>query len=86
MRTVSQSEALQSFPSLLEEVKDHSVVICGEDRELGVLVSMEDFEIIRRTKSQQLLDLCDTMNEEIAVKAKMYGMSLEDVQKELLAD
>jgi PHD/YefM family antitoxin component YafN of YafNO toxin-antitoxin module len=86
MRTVSQSEALRSFPSLLEEVKNHSVVILGEDRELGVLISMEDFELIRKTKSKQLLELCDTISDEVAGKAKMYSLSLEDVEKELLAD
>ncbi len=86
MRTVSQSEALKSFPTLLEETKVHPVVICEDERELGVLVSMEDYKVMRQAKAKNFLDLCDELGRKFEFQAKREGISLEELEKELLAD
>jgi PHD/YefM family antitoxin component YafN of YafNO toxin-antitoxin module len=86
MRTVSQSEALKSFPTLLEETKVHPVVICEDERELGALISMEDYKVMRQAKAKNFLALCNELSQKVALQAEKDGVTLEDLEKELLAD
>ena len=86
MRVVSESDAMQSLPSLLKEVKTQAVVISDGKEELGALVSMEDYELVRRANVKSSLKLCDRMGEEIATKAAEQGVPLEEVQRYLLSD
>jgi hypothetical protein len=86
MRVVSEADAMQSLPSLLQEVKTHSVVIRQGEEELGALVSMDDYEIVRRANIERFLKLCDQIGNEIAAKAKEQRVPLEEVQRHLLSD
>lgn len=86
MRTVTPTEASTSLPRLLEEAKDNAVVICDDKNELGALVSMEDYEIVRRAKAKRLLASFDDLHAAIAQRAEADGMSLDEVEQRLLAD
>jgi prevent-host-death family protein len=86
MRTVAQSEAIATLPALLDEVERQPVVISREGQEVAALVSMKDYELVRKANVKSLLELCDRMGEQIAARAKEEGKSVEEVQRYLLCD
>jgi PHD/YefM family antitoxin component YafN of YafNO toxin-antitoxin module len=86
MRTVAQSEAIATLPALLDEIERQSVVISREGHEVGALVSMKNYELVRRANIKRFLELCDRTGAEIAAKAKEQGVPLEEVQRYLLSD
>ena len=81
MRVVSESDAVQTLPSLLKEVKTQSVVIRDGEEELAALVSMEDYEIVRRAKAEKLFDLMDEFGGQIRTRAAADGLTPDDLMK-----
>ena len=51
MQTVTTDEAMQKLPDLLREVKSRAVVIRDGDRPVGALVSMDDYEVVRKAQA-----------------------------------
>jgi prevent-host-death family protein len=86
MRTVAQSEAIATLPKLLDEVERQSVVISREGQEVAALVSMKNYELVRKANIKAFLELCDQMGDEIAAKAAEEGIPVEEVQRYLLSD
>jgi PHD/YefM family antitoxin component YafN of YafNO toxin-antitoxin module len=81
MRVVSESDAMQSLPSLLKEVKTHAVVISDGKEELAALVSMEDYELVRKAKVERLFRAMDEFGEQVRVRAAAEGLTPDDVMK-----
>jgi PHD/YefM family antitoxin component YafN of YafNO toxin-antitoxin module len=83
MRVVSESDAMQSLPSLLKEVKIHSVEIRDGEEMLGAIVSKEDYEIVRKAKVARLLAAMDRLGEAMREEAAQKGISLDDLERML---
>jgi hypothetical protein len=81
MRVVSESDAIQSLPSLLKEVSTHAVVIREGDEDLGAIVSMEDYEVIRKSKIERLLRTMDDLGAKIRERAAADGLTPDDLMK-----
>lgn len=81
MRVVSESDAIQTLPSLLKEVRTQSVVIRDGEEELAALVSMEDYEIVRKVKADRLFGLMDGLGDQIRTRAAADGLTPDDLMK-----
>jgi prevent-host-death family protein len=62
MRTVSQSDAVATLPALLDEVTSQPVAIVRNGKEVAVLVTPEEYELIRHQKIQRLFDSMDAIS------------------------
>ena len=78
---ISATKAKQHFAALLDAAQRGPVRIQRHERDIAVLVSPEDFEMIRRTKAQELIRL----TEEIGRYAAPEGMT-EAESEPLLAE
>jgi len=82
MRAVTKSELAASVPELLDEANQQSILITDEqDRELGVLISMKDYEFMRKARAQSFLETARKMGEEIRVRAEAEGISMEEIAR-----
>jgi PHD/YefM family antitoxin component YafN of YafNO toxin-antitoxin module len=82
MRVVSEADAIQSLPSLLREVDRQAIVVCDGERELGVIVSVKEYELMRQAKISGFLQACDAMAE----GAKRAGIVDEETLAAFLAE
>ncbi len=81
MRVVSETDAIESFPSLLRQADQHSVVVRDGDRELGAIVSMEDFEVVRKARADRAIRAMEVLGESLRKAAAEEGISPEDLEK-----
>jgi len=72
---------MQTLPSLLKEIKTQAVVISDGKEELGALVSMKDYELIRRAKVETFLRMSDELGEQMRTRAAVDGLTPEDLMK-----
>jgi hypothetical protein len=77
MRIVSKADAIKNFFSLLRDVDDHSVVIEDGDEEIGAIVSMEDYELVQKSKVERFLKASEVLGEQIREGAAAEGLSLK---------
>lgn len=81
MRVVSETDAIESFPSLLRQVEQHSVVIRDGDQELGAIVSMEDYKAARKVKIDRAIRAMEALGKSLREAAAEEGISSEDLGK-----
>jgi prevent-host-death family protein len=81
MKTVSATEAKQRFAAMIDAAQREPVVIRRQNRDVAVIVSVEDYERIRKAN---IAELQRTMNQ-ISTHAKARGMT-EKVLADLLKD
>jgi len=81
MRVVSEADAIQTLPSLLKEVQMQPVVIRDGEEEVAALVSMEDYELVRKAKSEQLSASMDRLGDQIRTRAAADGLTPDDLIK-----
>lgn len=81
MRTVSATEAKQSFAALLDTAQREPVVIRRHERDVAVLLSADEYEQMRGARITKFQRFCDRVAEE----AKVRGMN-EAVLEEILRD
>lgn len=81
MRTVSATDAKQSFAALLDTAQREPVVIRRHDRDIAVLMSADEYERLRDFYVRELEDLCNN----VSAQAKARGMN-EAVLEDLLRD
>ncbi len=83
MQTVSQTEAMQKLPELLRDAKSNAVVISDGDEPLGAIVSMDDYEVVRRAKIDNSLTAMNDLGAILRREAAREGISLDDLEKML---
>lgn len=79
MRTVTASEAKQSFASLIEAAGREPVVIQRQKRDVAVVLSMEEYERLTRLNVSEFQRFCD----QVGKRAAKAGLD-EDTLRELL--
>jgi PHD/YefM family antitoxin component YafN of YafNO toxin-antitoxin module len=77
MRSISQSEAVATLPALIDELKHQSVVIERDGAEVAVIVTPEEYELIRREKIQRLFESMDAVAESVAKNVRDAADTLE---------
>ncbi len=81
MRAVSESDAMQTLPSLLKEAKTQAVEIRDGDEVLGAIVSKEDYELIRRAKAEDFLRASTEFGEQLRARAGEEGITTDDLAR-----
>lgn len=79
MKIVSATEAKQTLGAVLDAAQREPVIVRRQNRDVAAIVSMEDFDRIQRSKTNDFIRLY----EELAAKAKARGMT-EEIARELL--
>jgi prevent-host-death family protein len=80
MRAVSATEAKRRLPALLDVAQREPVVIRRRNRNVAVIVSVEDYESIRRNHIADFEKTCDRIGAE-AVRRDMTEEILADILK-----
>lgn len=83
MQTVSQAEAMQNLPELLREAKSNAVVIRDGDEAIGALVSMDDYEVVRKAKVEAALNAMQDLGALLRREAVREGISLDELESML---
>jgi len=81
MLSVSATDAKQRLAALLDTAQREPVVIRRHDRDVAVLLSIDQYERMRGARIQEFQRFCDRVAEE----AKARGMN-EAVLEEILRD
>jgi len=80
MRTISASEAKQGFSALIDAASREPVIIQRQKRDVAVVLSITEFERLKRLNVAEFQRLCDRIGE----RAQAAGMN-ESRLAELLA-
>jgi len=83
MSVVTEADVIARLPSLLEEAKRRPVTISDGDNDLGVLISMEDFQFVRRAKADRFLRAMHAFGKELRDSAAEEGISVDELEKML---
>jgi CBS-domain-containing membrane protein len=83
VRVVSESDAIQSLPTLLREAEKQTVVVRDGDRELAAIVSMKDYETIRKAKVERLKMAMQQYGDSLRADATEAGISLDELERML---
>jgi len=83
MSVVTEADVIARLPSLLDEAKQHSVIIRDGDNDLGAIVSMEDLQIVRRVKADRFLSAMHELGKELRAAAAEEGISVDELEKML---
>ncbi|WPF88880.1 type II toxin-antitoxin system Phd/YefM family antitoxin [Cyanobacterium aponinum AL20118] len=81
MQFVTATEAKQTFASVIDKAQREPVVIRKQNRDVAVIMSMEDYNRITRTNIQEF----QQFRANIGRKAQENGLT-EDILNELLKD
>jgi PHD/YefM family antitoxin component YafN of YafNO toxin-antitoxin module len=71
MATLTQSELGETAAKLLQEAGERPVIIVDGDREVAAIVSIEDFEVVRKARIERVLRAFDGVAED----AKAAGIN-----------
>lgn len=81
MKTVSATEAKQRFAAMIDAAQREPVVIRRQNRDVAVIVSVEDYERIRGVANEELDRLCESVSKQAAERGltdKMLADLLKD--------
>jgi prevent-host-death family protein len=81
MKVMTISEAQAAFDKVLESLADDSIVLKRGERDVAAVVSMDDYEKLRRLKVEEFLSLCERVGRE----AEARGLT-EETLADLLRD
>jgi hypothetical protein len=80
VQTVTTDEAMQKLPDLLREVKSRPVVIRDGDQAVGALVSMDDYQVVRKAQIDQALQSMNDLGTVLHREAAREGISLDELE------
>jgi hypothetical protein len=86
MLTVSQSELGETAVRLLQEANGQEILISDGQREVGALVSMQDFQRVRRMKLEDMDKISRVAGARVDAHAAELGISPEELVERLLQD
>jgi PHD/YefM family antitoxin component YafN of YafNO toxin-antitoxin module len=86
MRTVAQSEAIMMLPTLLDEIEQQPVVISREGQQIAALVSMKNYEMMRRLNWERMDEISRAAEARIESHAAQLGISSEQLIENLIRD
>ncbi len=81
MTTVQQDEAQRSFADCIAETANGPVLLENDGRAVAALISMQDFEIVRKANAEKLLAAFDELGAECRAAAAAEGISLDGLEK-----
>lgn len=81
MKIMTIAEAQGAFDKVLESVAEGSVVLKRGEHDVAAVISIEDYDKLRRLKVEELLALCERVGRE----AESRGLT-EEKLAELLRD
>lgn len=81
MREMSATAAKQHFAEVLDTVQREPVIIRRHERDVAVVISVEDYDRLRRAKIDEFNAFCDR----VGAEAKARGMT-EEILADLLRD
>ena len=80
MQTVTTDEAMQKLPDLLREVKSRAVVIRYGGEAVGAIVSMDDYQVVRKAQVEQALKAMKDLGDLLRQEAERDGISLDELE------
>ena len=83
MSQVLEPGVLSALSPLLREAKSHAVVLSDGESELGALVSMEDYELVRKAKVESFLKSAAEFGEHLRTRARDEGISDDELLRML---
>jgi hypothetical protein len=83
MSTISEPGFLETLSPLLEEAKTRAVEIRNGDELLGAIVSKDDYEIVRRAKTDLLKDSMHRLGTKLRKEAAEAGITIDELEKML---
>ena len=82
MRYISATEAKQSLAAVLDAAQREPVVIKRQQREVAVVLSMQEYERLTGSNTEEFQRFCDRIGEE----AKKRGLTEEKLTELLASD
>ncbi len=82
MKRVAATEAKNRLGAILDDAQREPIVIRRQDRDIAVVLSMSDYERLRRGNIQAFLDL----RNEVAADAAAKGLTGRRLKKLLAGD
>ena len=76
---MSEARLVERLSPILNEAKRHAVVIRGGDEDLGAVISMENYEIVRRAKAEKFLAASADYGEYLRERAAEQGLTVDDL-------
>lgn len=83
MSQVLEPDILNALSPLLNQAKSHAIVLTDGESELGALVSMEDYELVRKAKVGNFLRAADEFGRHLRSRAQEEGISEEELLRML---
>ena len=82
MQYVSATEAKQTFSAVLDTAQREPVVIRKQNRDVAVMISMRDYERLRRVNIEEFQRFCDRLGQNAAAR----GLTEEKLNEILASD
>ena len=82
MKVMTIAEALVAFDKVLESLVEDSVLLKRGEDDVAAVISIEDYDKLRRLKVEELLSLC----ERVGRQAESRGLSEEKLAELLRND
>jgi len=84
MRAVSKAEAEMSLSALFEQAKTEPILVQEESRELGVLVSIEEYRHILDIHRSEMDEIAQKASNRVAQHAEELGVSTQELLTSLV--
>lgn len=82
MKKVAATEAKNRLGAIIDEAQREPIVIQRQERDVAVVISMADYERLRKAQVQAILDARDTL----AAEAERNGLTEEKLRSLLGGD